>query len=116
MLRSTLGIVLFFVPALCIGCAASGQKERMPAVAYLPPLNDRPAELASALIFDRRPGYYDAADFADRSSWPSVDSYVSPGQVIYFHERFVDYQDMPHDGHYNGYRRAETVRIGVGYR
>lgn len=74
------------------------------------------AELAAALLFDAQPGDYTASDFAVRSDWPSTTAFYSPGQVIFFSERFVDYQ-RPGAGESDWtYRRFETVRSGFGYR
>lgn len=79
---------------------------------------DQPAELASALLFDPQPGAYDAQEFAQRSDWPSTLGFYSPGQVIYFSERIVDYQGRPwgFGGPPGTYRRADSYRAGVGYR
>ncbi len=77
---------------------------------------DRPAELASALLFDARPAVYDAQEFASRSDWPSTHAFYSPGQVIFYNEWFVDYQGHGFSGAPGAYRRAESLRVGVGYR
>ncbi len=74
------------------------------------------AALASALLFDRHPGAYCASQFNWRSDWPSTASYYSPGQVIFFRERFVDHQGRSFGGWDHFHRRAESVRVGVGYR
>jgi len=106
------GVVL---PAMA-GCAAHHERHRM-RVLVVP--DDRPAELASALLFDARPGRYDPQSFAVRSEWPSTPAFYSPGQVIYFSEWFVDYQGRnAFGGPFNAgtYRRAESLRTGVGYR
>lgn len=98
------------------GCAT--HREACRACEVIAP-DRRPAELASALLFDARPGRYDARDFAVRSDWPSTHAFYSPGQVIYYSERFVDYQGRGTFGGPFGagtYRRAESVRAGVGYR
>jgi len=73
-------------------------------------------DLASTLLFDRKPGPFVASDFAYRSDWPSTVSYYSPSQVIYFRERFVDIQGRGFGGSDSTYRRFETHRVGVGYR
>lgn len=73
-------------------------------------------ELASGLLFDRRPGRYRAADFAQRSDWPSTTAYYSPGQVITFSHRFVDYQHLGTGESDSIYRRSESQRFGIGYR
>jgi hypothetical protein len=78
--------------------------------------DDRSAELASALLFDARPGAYDAQGFAARSDWPSTRAFYSPGQVIFYNEWFVDYQGRSFGSAPGTYRRAESVRVGVGYR
>jgi hypothetical protein len=68
------------------------------------------------MLFDARPGPYDATMFNYRSDWPSAPSYYSPGEVIFYRERFIDIQG--HGIHSPGYvhRRFETYRTGVGYR
>ncbi|HRY68480.1 MAG TPA: hypothetical protein P5159_23600 [Phycisphaerae bacterium] len=71
---------------------------------------------ASALLFDRRPGLYSGSDFACRSDWPSTPSFYSPGQVIVFNERFIDYQGRGFDGSQNTYRRFDSQRVGVGFK
>jgi hypothetical protein len=76
----------------------------------------RSAALATALLFDPEPGCYRASDFAFRSEWPSTDSFYSPGQVIYFRERFVDVQGRQFGESDYTYRRFDTYRVGVGYR
>ncbi len=73
-------------------------------------------EFAAGLIFDRRPGYFRATDFASRSSWPSTDSFYSPSQVIEFREHFVDYQGRPFSDWDYSYRRFDTRRTGVAFR
>jgi hypothetical protein len=66
-------------------------------------------------LFDRRPGGLPASAFAERSDWPSTESFYSPGQVVYFNERFVDYQGRGTSPDYS-YRRFDSFRYGVGYR
>lgn len=77
---------------------------------------DRGAGLASALLFDAQPGALDPQGFACRSDWPSTPSFHSPGQVIYFSERFVDYQGRNFEPSLGTYRRTDSYRVGVGYR
>jgi hypothetical protein len=98
------------------GCHAAGDHTiaRHPAAA--PPVAGQRADLATALLFDRKPGCYHASDFATRSDWPSTDSFYSPGQVIYFNERFVDITGRRFDESDYTYRRFDTVRVGVGFR
>lgn len=74
------------------------------------------AALASALLFDRHPGAYSAGQFNWRSDWPSTVSYYSPGQVIFYRERFIDHQGRSFGEQDHFHRRAESVRVGVGYR
>jgi len=74
------------------------------------------ADLAAALLFDRIPGRYTASDFAYRSDWPSTNAYYSPGQVIFFSERFVDHQGRGFGGSDYTYRRFRSHRVGVGFR
>jgi hypothetical protein len=70
----------------------------------------------TATLFDRYPGRYHASDFTDRSCWPSVDSYYTPGEVITYYERFVDHQGRNFDNDYGTYRRSESIRSSIGYR
>ena len=76
----------------------------------------RSTDLAAVLLFDRKPGPYNASDFAMRSDWPSTDAFYSPGQVIYFSERFVDFQGRGFDESDYTYRRFDTYRAGIGFR
>lgn len=80
------------------------------------PVAKRQGGFASALLFDRRPGEYSGSDFAYRSDWPSTPSFYSPGQVIVFNERFIDYQGRGFDESQNTYRRFESQRVGVGFK
>lgn len=96
------------------GCA-SRHDDRCVRVVTVP--EARPAALASALLFDPRPGRYDPQAFAARSDWPSTPSFYSPGQVIFYSDRVVDYQGPGWNNNWQGtYRRADSVRVGVGYR
>ncbi len=80
------------------------------------PIARRQGGFASALLFDRRPGEYSGSDFAYRSDWPSTSSFYSPGQVIVFNERFIDYQGRGFDDSQNTYRRFDSQRVGVGFK
>ncbi|GMV96126.1 MAG: hypothetical protein HRF43_11280 [Phycisphaerae bacterium] len=108
-------ILLGWFLSMAAGCAGSrdGREEW-----FLTSAGDRPAGLASALLFDPKPAGFDAQAFAERTDWPSTVSFHSPGQVIYFSERIVDFQGRPWNfgGWQGSYRRAETIRVGVGYR
>jgi len=77
---------------------------------------DRPAQLASALLYNPKPGRYSATDIAARSDWPSTNAFYSPGQVISFRERFIDYQGRGFNDWNHTYRRFDAVRVGTGYR
>ena len=114
-LRITM-LVGFVLPVLA-GCAATRECCHRN---YVVVREARPAELASALLFDPTPARYDAQAFAQRSDWPSAFGYYSPGQVTYYNERFVDYQGRGW-GAFSGdslgtYRRADSYKVGVGYR
>lgn len=108
--KAMLGVGL--AALLLAGCAAPPPSG--PTWVRIAPA-DRPAELASALLFDARPAIYDAQDFTARSDWPSTRAYYSPGQVIFYNERTIDYQGRGF-GAPGTYRRAESVRAGVGYK
>ena len=98
---------------LMAGCAAQHE----PGAARARTVScHRPAELASALLFDAQPSPYDAQEFAARSDWPSTHAFYSPGQVIFYNDWLVDYQGSNPGNTYNTYRRAESLRVGVGYR
>ena len=112
------GLILATMGGLMLaaaGCGATGGQAIGPDVEFGPPPNQR-AELAAALLFDRKPGRYHASDFAVRGDWPSTDSFYSPGQVIYFTERFVDFQGPTFGESDHTYRRFDTYRAGIGYR
>ena len=98
------------------GCASARDRAAYSDPQFGPPAAGRRADLASALLFDRKPGRWHASDFAVRSDWPSTNSFYSPGQVIYFRERFVDHQGRGFGGSDYTYRRFDTYRAGVGYR
>lgn len=103
--------------ALLAGCASQRDcGERCAQSAPVVIHEARPVELASALLFDPRPGMYDPQEFAYRSDWPSTPTFYSPGQMIYFSERTVDYQGRGFNTWLGPYRRAETVRFGYGYQ
>jgi len=104
---------LTFVAA---GCASAHDRAIHTDAQLGSPAAGRRADLASALLFDRKPGRYHASDFGFRSDWPSTDSFYSPGQIIYFRERFVDFQGRGLDESDYTYRRFDTHRAGVGYR
>lgn len=75
-----------------------------------------PVRSGSPLLFDRRPGPWHASDFNYRSDWPSTPAFYAPGETILYSQRFVDYQG-PRSGNNDWtYRRAETIRYGVGFR
>lgn len=114
-MRYGLFIIVTGLTFLVAGCAsppASHDESRLPAFGPPGPRVD----LASALLFDRKPGAFVASDFAGRSDWPSTPAYYSPGQVIVFHERFVDYQGRGFHHPDRSYRRFTTHRVGVGVR
>jgi hypothetical protein len=112
-MRLGLALIVGLVAPLLAGCA-SHHECRQTWVRIAPA--DRPAELASALLFDPRPAVYDAQEFACRSDWPSTRAFYSPGQVISYNEWTVDYQGRGFGGAPSSYRRAESVRVGVGYK
>ncbi len=113
------GGALMLMGLVVLAAAGCGDRRSCPcerASVCEPPAAGQRADLATALLFDPRPGYYRASDFAVRSDWPSTTAFYSPGQVILFSERFVDDQ-RPGAGESDWtYRRFETVRSGFGYR
>jgi hypothetical protein len=116
-MRVHIATLVGLVLPMLVGCAATRDCSHGN---YVTVREARPAELASALLFDPRPARYDAQAFAQRSDWPSAVGYYSPGQVIYYNERFVDYQGRGW-GAFSGdslgtYRRADSYKVGVGYR
>jgi hypothetical protein len=112
-MRLVMGFLVAVGLLMAAGCAA--HREHRQVWVRIPP-QERPAELASVLLFDARPAAYDAQEFASRSDWPSTRSFYSPGQVIFYNEWFVDYQGRNFGSAPDSYRRAESVRVGVGYR
>ena len=99
-----------------IGCAPAHDRAIAGDARFERPGQGRGADFAAALLFDRKPGRYHASEFAVRSDWPSTDSFYSPGQVIFFTERFVDFQGRGLDESDYTYRRFDTRRSGIGYR
>lgn len=71
----------------------------------------------SSLIFDRHPGMYSADQFTYRSDWPSTMGYYRAPEVIFYYERFQDYQGpgWPSNGDYT-FRRFNTLRFGQAIR
>ena len=112
-MRFAVALVMGLALPLMAGCAAHTECRGV-RVRTVP--DQRPAELASALLFDARPGAYDAQEFAARSDWPSTPAFYSPGQVIFFNDWMVDYQGSNLGNTLDTFRRAESLRIGVGYR
>ncbi|NLX12059.1 MAG: hypothetical protein GXY44_00185 [Phycisphaerales bacterium] len=112
-------LVVCIVTMAIAGCASTGATgEFGPPTECLvcSPVYDQAPEFAAGMIFDRRPGYFQATDFARRSSWPSTDTFYSPSQVVEFQERFVDYQGRSSGQWDYTYRRFDTRRTGFGYR
>ncbi|HOB76514.1 MAG TPA: hypothetical protein PKG54_18550 [Phycisphaerae bacterium] len=105
-------VMALLVPAWA-GCSSHPES---PSRCVIAVPEQRPAVLASALLFDPQPGHYDPQDFAMRSDWPSTPSFYSPGEAVYYSDRVVDYQGRPWSNWQGTYRRADSVRIGVGYR
>ena len=97
------------------GCSHSHDRPVARSLHPCPAAGQR-ADLASALLFDPRPGRYNASDIAARSDWPSANAFYSPGEVIFFRERFIDFQGRGFDASNYTYRRFDTYRIGTGYR
>ena len=98
------------------GCASARDRAVCSDTRFGPAAGGQRADLASALLFDRKPGRWHASDFAVRSDWPSTNAFYSPGQVIYFTERFVDHQGRWFGESDYTYRRFDSYRAGVGYR
>lgn len=99
---------------LVVGCASQDRSE-VPTTANerTQPAVARQA-LSASMLFDRRPGGYEASDFAVRSDWPSTISYYSPGQVVYSRERLIDVQGVNAGGF--SYQKFDTERVTFGYR
>lgn len=98
------------------GCSHSHDRTVTRSLRASSPAAGRRADLASALLFDPRPGRYNASDIAARSDWPSANAFYSPGQVISFRERFIDFQGRGFGESDYTYRRFDTYRVGTGYR
>jgi hypothetical protein len=111
----TLCMALLVVPMLA-GCGhGAACLEREPFGEPL--VSAVPVRAASPLLFDRHPGPWHASDFNYRSDWPSTPAFYSPGETILYSQRFVDYQGPRYGGNNDWtYRRAETVRFGMGFR
>ena len=98
------------------GCSHSHDRMVARSLPTSTPLADRPAELASTLLFNPKPGRFSASDIAARSDWPSAKAFYSPGEVLFFRERFIDFQGRGFDEPNYTYRRFDTYRVGTGYR
>ena len=108
-------VVLGAVVLTVSGCASSSPcSHRDARIASGAP--GQQAELATSLLFDAKPGLYRASDFAYRSDWPSTTAFYSPGQVISFTERIVDYGGHHFTGPGHAHRRFDSYRTGIGYR
>ena len=109
-------VVVLGLTLCCTGYGCACRQEEPVERACQP--TPRPASqspgLAAALLFDRRPGLYDASDFALRSDWPSTVSFYSPSQVIYSSERLIDVQG-PDQGGFT-YQQFDTERYTIGFR
>ena len=122
--RLLMVLIVSAVSAGLLGCSPSGASacRRGPAgPAEGPPVAVLPEPMLQAsdppsLLFDRVPGRYSAEGFAYRSDWPATNAYYAPGEVIYYHERFMDYQGPGRPSWHGTYRRFSTYRTGVGYR
>jgi hypothetical protein len=114
MMRACLAMVCL-ASLIGSGCAAADHS-RKGTVCLSSPNAGQHAALAAALLFDRRPGPYDASDFAFRSQWPSTVSFYSPGQVIYYRERLTDYQGQPFGAPDYTLRYFSSYRTSIGYR
>ena len=113
IMKATLAIL--FLAGL-IGCDTCKDRPVQRTVQIRQPFVGPQTNLPTTLLFDATPGYYLASDFAYRSDWPATDSFYSTGQVIFYRERFIDYQG-PHYNHRNHtYRRFESYRTGTAYR
>jgi hypothetical protein len=71
-----------------------------------------------SLLFDTRPGFPGASQFACRSAWPCATSFRGLEEVIEYRERFIDRQGngLWHRGRDRVYRRFDTRRVGRGQR
>ncbi|HPD30749.1 MAG TPA: hypothetical protein PLL20_12190 [Phycisphaerae bacterium] len=102
--------------AICLGSGCACRETARVAPVCQPAVRPAPSrtELAAGLLFDRRPGLYDASEFTIRGDWPSTVSFWSPGQVIYAREHLIDVQGPRWGGH--SYQRFHTERVMVGHR
>lgn len=76
----------------------------------------RPAVHNANLLFDPLPGFFSAQQLVGRDPWPIALSSFDDGEVIYYQERFQDYQG---DGFHNRdyfQRRFISVRKGSSHR
>jgi len=108
----TLGLAICWLSSGCACCQETEKADsvRAPLVRQATPR----MEVAAGLLFDRRPGLYDATEFTIRSDWPSTVSFWSPGQVVYAREHLIDVQG-PHSGGHS-YQRFHTERVMIGHR
>lgn len=115
-MRTCILVTMGTATSLLAGCASTDSHTLQADSQPCPPAVVERAGFAAAPLFDRRPGPYHASQFTWRSDWPSTDAFYSPGQVIYFSERFVDFQGRGFYGSDYTYRRFDTYRAGVGFR
>ena len=115
-MRTWILVIMGGLMLVAVGCASPHDRAVRRDARLTSPAAGPRADLAAALLFDRKPGRYRPSDFAPRGDWPSTNSFYSPGQVIYFTERFVDFQGRGLGESDHTYRRFQTYRAGVGYR
>ena len=109
-------VILGFWLLSAVGCA-NCQRETVERTTPVPPPPGEARKVADAtLLFDAWPGRWHASDLAFRSDWPSTEAYYTSGQVIWFRERFHDYQGPGIRQPDHTYRRFDTYRTGMGYR
>jgi hypothetical protein len=115
MIRSNVVLLGLLICCLGIGCASSQESARPESVGRsVVRAAPQRMEMSPVALFDRRPGLYDATEFAVRSDWPSAVSFYPAAQLMYSRERLVDVQG-PHSEDFS-HQRTHTERVTVGYR
>jgi hypothetical protein len=114
MFRTSVVILGLSLSCLGVGCASREEAQSERACRLPVQRVVQSPDLAAALLFDRRPGHYDASDFAYRSDWPSTESFYAPTELLYSNERFINIQGPGVQD--NAYQYSDAGRVTVGYR
>lgn len=110
------GLAMCLATLLVAGCSHSHDPVVAKPLQISHSSPGRQVQLTSALLFDAKLGRYRASDIVARSDWPSTNAFYSPGEVLFFRERFTDFQGRGFNDSDYTYRRFDSYRVGTGYR